>query len=155
MGSENTNISSVPREAPRLWNPNAAASWSLLFSPIFGAILHMKNWEALGEPAKAAQAKSWAIVSVIFLVVVILASVALPDSKAIDLLSRVAGLALLLGWYYSSGKPQVAYILARYGKSYPRRGWAKPLLFAFLALLGLVLVSVVVGFVAGVLAGAA
>ena len=33
--------------APALWNPNAAASWSLLFSPAFGAFLHMKNWQAL------------------------------------------------------------------------------------------------------------
>ena len=46
--------------APSLWNPNAAASWSLIFTPIFGAILHMKNWEALGEPQKAAGARSWA-----------------------------------------------------------------------------------------------
>ena len=29
--------------APALWNPNAAANWSLLFSPAFGAWLHMKN----------------------------------------------------------------------------------------------------------------
>jgi hypothetical protein len=30
--------------APALWNPGAAASWSLLLSPAFGAFLHMKNW---------------------------------------------------------------------------------------------------------------
>jgi hypothetical protein len=40
--------------APALWNPNAAANWSLLFSPMFGAWLHMKNWAALGEPERAA-----------------------------------------------------------------------------------------------------
>ena len=34
--------------APPLWNPGAAMAWSLLFSPIFGAFVHMKNWQALG-----------------------------------------------------------------------------------------------------------
>jgi hypothetical protein len=29
--------------APALWNPGAAASWSLLLSPAFGAILHPHN----------------------------------------------------------------------------------------------------------------
>lgn len=32
-----------------LWNPNAAANWSLLFTPLFGAYLHMLNWRSLGE----------------------------------------------------------------------------------------------------------
>ena len=42
---------------PPLWNPNAAAMWSLLFSPVFGALVHMKNWQAMGEPEKAAASK--------------------------------------------------------------------------------------------------
>ena len=49
----------APRQdSPPLWNPNAAANWSLLLSPAFGAFLHMKNWEELGEPAKAAASKA-------------------------------------------------------------------------------------------------
>ena len=34
---------------PKLWNPNAATLWSLLFSPVFGAWIHAKNWEELGN----------------------------------------------------------------------------------------------------------
>ena len=45
--------------APPLWTPNAAASWSLLFTPAFGAWLHMRNWERLGRPAQARQARYW------------------------------------------------------------------------------------------------
>jgi hypothetical protein len=56
--------------APALWNPNAAASWSVLFSPAFGAFLHMKNWQALGEPAKASAAKIWAIATLLVMVIV-------------------------------------------------------------------------------------
>lgn len=84
--------------APALWNPNAAASWSLLLSPAFGAILHLKNWQRLGEPGKAATSRIWAIVTVALLAVVIVASVLLPEAKALDAVSRVVGLALLLGW---------------------------------------------------------
>ena len=40
-----------PRRA--IWNPDAAANWCLLFSPVFGTWLHMKNWRALGEPERA------------------------------------------------------------------------------------------------------
>ena len=41
--------SGTGQEAPALWNPNAAACWSLLFSPIFGAALHMFNARAMGD----------------------------------------------------------------------------------------------------------
>lgn len=41
--------SRTSQAAPALWNPNAAACWSLLFSPIFGAALHMFNARAMGD----------------------------------------------------------------------------------------------------------
>ena len=124
--------------APALWNPNAAASWSLLLSPAFGAILHLKNWQRLGEPGKAATSRIWAIVTVALLAVVIVASVLLPEAKALDAVSRVVGLALLLGWYFSIGRSQAAYVHARYGKGYPRRGCTKPLLLALLAFIAFI-----------------
>jgi len=135
--------------SPPLWNPNAAASWSLLFTPVFGAILHMKNWEALGEPQRAAGARSWAIGSLIFLVVIAIAGGIWADSKALDGLSRIAGLILLVAWYYASGKRQQAFVLARFGKSYPRRGWSKPLLFALLGIVGFIVGLGAIGFVIG------
>src|SRR6476619_2518005 len=82
--------------APALWNANAAAAWSLLFSPAFGAFVHMKNWQALGDPGKAAAARMWGIWTLVALGVVSLASALLPDSKGLDALSRVVMLALLL-----------------------------------------------------------
>lgn len=135
--------------APPLWNPNAAASWSLLFSPAFGAYLHMKNWQALGDDGKAAAQKTWFIVTLFFVVCLAVVSGFLPDSKAIDSLSRFVPLALLLSWYFSSAKPQAALVKARFGTQYPRRGWGKPLLIAIA-----VLVVVMVATVAIVLATA-
>ena len=48
-------------EAPALWNPNAAANWCLLFTAAFGAYLHMRNWQALGQPDRARASRNWMI----------------------------------------------------------------------------------------------
>ena len=116
-----------------LWNPNAAACWSLLFTPVFGAMLHMKNWQAMGDEERARSAKGWAIGSLVYMVVVTLLGVVLPESKALDALGRVGGFALLITWYYQNAKFQQSYVLAKFGPEYPRRGWSKPLLLALLA----------------------
>jgi ABC-type Fe3+ transport system permease subunit len=57
-------------------------------------------------------------------------------------LSRIIAFVLLLSWYYTSGRPQVAFIKSRFGKAYPKRGWAKPLLLAVAALVGFLVVVV-------------
>jgi hypothetical protein len=137
--------------APPLWNPGAAASWSLFFSPAFGAFLHMKNWEALGEPEKAASAKRWIVIYLATLIAFIVASTLLPHNTTIPLILRLSGFGLLLAWYYASGKPQVDFVKVRFGKDYPRRGWAQPILIAVGAIIGFILF---VGVVAGVMAAA-
>ena len=149
------DVADVPlREAaPPLWNPNAAASWSLLFSPIFGAWLHMKNWQALGETQKAAASKTWIVLSIAFLVVIAVLSGFLPESKGMDALARFGGLGLLVAWYYNIGKSQNAFVLARFGRDYPRKGWLKPLGIALLVCLAFFIVVVVIGVAAGIAAG--
>lgn len=115
-------------EAPPLWNPNAAANWSLLFSPAFGAILHMKNWEALGETGKARNAMIWAIVSVLMMIVFGVLPVVSAGRGAVDT-SGVRGIMflLLIGWYFISARAQARLVKDRYGDSYPRRGWLLPI----------------------------
>jgi hypothetical protein len=136
--------------APALWNPSAAASWSLLFSPVFGSFLHMRNWQALGQSAKAEMSRRWFVGSIAYFAVVFTAALFAPDSKALDLFSRLGGLILLIAWYYAIGKSQQAYVAARFGKLYPRRGWAKPLFAA----IGIVLAFFAVIFVLAVAVGA-
>ena len=140
---------SLVEAAPPLWNPNAAASWSLIFSPIFGAVLHMKNWQALGRQDEAERARKWVIGLIVFFVLLFAGGALLPDTKAVDGASRVLGFAVLLSWYYSRGKPQAAYVLAKYGKDYPRRGWARPLAAAVGVLLAFMAVVFAVAFAAG------
>jgi len=138
-------LSDVVEESPPLWNPNAAANWSLLFSPVFGAILHMKNWQALGESGKASSAKRWALLSLLALIVFGIAPILFPSNRNMGGLSRTAGFALLIGWYVSSARAQAVYVKARFGAQYPRRGWMKPLLLALLALVGFFLAMGVIG----------
>ena len=137
-------------ESPPLWNPNAAANWSLLFSPAFGAFLHMKNWEDLGEPEKAAAAKVWVIVSLVLLLCLPVLAVLVPGFSGLQNISRLFGLVLLISWYSTSGRPQARYVKERFGKNYPRKGWGKPLLIAFVAVVGY---FCVVGILAAILVG--
>jgi hypothetical protein len=153
-GAEVADIKRL-EDAPALWNPRAAANWSLLFSPVFGAFVHMKNWQALGESSQADKSRAWAIGCVAFFVVVALLGGLFPESKGLDASSRALAIALLVAWYYASGKSQQVYVDAKFGKTYPRRGWLKPLLFAVLALMGFIVALGLVGFVVGALSGAA
>jgi uncharacterized membrane protein YfcA len=137
--------------APPLWNPGVAASWSLLFSPAFGAFLHMKNWEALGESDKAAAAKKWVVVIIATILGLSVAGAILPHNKDLAVVLRLSNLGLLLTWYYASGKPQTNFVKSRYGKQYPRKEWAQPLLIAIAAIIGFIVVVGVLVVVAAVL----
>ncbi len=95
-----------------LWNPNAAANWSLLFSPAFGAYLHMKNWEALGDNDKAKSSKTWFISSIILSILGL-------------------GFFVLVAWYFSIGKKQAKYVKEKFGDRYTRKSWGAPLLIGF------------------------
>jgi hypothetical protein len=118
----------TPTAGP-LWNPGAAASWSIVFTPIFGALLHAKNWETLGDPQKAAMSRTWAWVAGVGLVVAIPLTFFLPDRTG-DALGRIVSFGILLGWYLTLGKKQLELVKERYGKDYPRRGFGKPIAVA-------------------------
>ena len=114
--------------APPLWNPNAAANWCLLFSPMFGAWLQMKNWTALGETRRAASAKAWLIVSASVLAGSVLLDLLLPGSTLSALTTPLAFLTLI-AWYFASGRPHARWVAQHFGAEYPRRGWTQPLLW--------------------------
>ena len=141
--------------APAMWNPNAAANWSLLFTPAFGAWLHMKNWQALEEPAKAAASKRWVIVNLVLIVGSAMLTSMVPEMRALDGLSRLIGIVLLLSWYFSSGRGQAEYVKSHFGQVYERRGWGKRLLFALLALIGFIVVVAVIRILASSIQGRA
>jgi len=133
--------------SPRLWNPVAAARWSILFSPAFGAILHMLNWQALGEPARARGSRNWAIAVLATLLAG--AFIGLLSDGA----SRALSIGTLLVWYFISGRTQSVYVRERYGKQYVRRGWSRPLLAGLAVYVALILLIGLGLFFAGETAG--
>jgi len=119
-----------------IWNPNATADWSLIFTPAFGSYLQMLNWKALGEDARAKSSRQWFYVSLAMLAVMLLMSFVSPDEDAASGL----GLLFLLTWYFASARSQSTYVKARFGTEYPRRPWGKALLSGLGAILALFLI---------------
>lgn len=124
--------------APRLWSPGAAAGWSLLFGPLFGVILHWKNWHALGQAAQAAQSRAWfwMIVASMLLLGGLGVADVLPE------LGRGVDIGLLAGWYVRNGRSQCRHVASAYGKNYPHRSLGLPLVLASactVAVMGLVI----------------
>jgi hypothetical protein len=130
--------------APALWNPNAAANWCLLFTPIFGAWLHMKNWQALGEPGKAASARNWIIASAVLIFGLSLLG-AMDPRGPLTGLARLGAFVLLIAWYFAGARPQARFVEERFGSDYPRQGWLAPLSIGAVAVVGY---SFVIGIVA-------
>lgn len=49
-------------------------------------------------------------------------------------------------WYFAAGRAQVKYVKERFGKSYPRRRWRKPLVIAVGVLVGYVPLTAVAAY---------
>ena len=111
------------KQAPLLWNPNATANWSLLFSPLFSSILIALNYRQLGLKNKSNAALIWGIA------VVAITMVSGEFAPIIGFL----GLAI---WYYGSAKPHIRFVSTNFGGNYIKRRWRKPILYAlFISLL--------------------
>ena len=105
----------------------------------------MLNWQALGETGKAASAKGWFIASLVMLGAYLVLALLLSEGA-----TQSVGVAYLLAWYFSAGRGQARYVKDKFGRMYPRRGWAKPLLIGVVAILGYLVLAVIVGVLFGV-----
>ncbi len=107
-------------EEYELWNPNAAASWCVLFSPIFGAWLQAINWEELGEHERAKASKMWVYLTPIITIIGLIFDINI-------------GLIVLLAWYFTEGNKQAKY-LKENDIDYIKKPWGKVLGIATLGL---------------------
>jgi hypothetical protein len=130
---------------PALWNPNAAACWSLLFTPAFGAFLHARNAESLGRPEEAKANRVWFYVSLAYLGIV-LVSIFIPALP--ELIFRGAAMGILIGWYISLGKRQIHYVRDTWQNRYQRKGWTKPLAVASACFVGFLFACGILGVLA-------
>lgn len=135
-------------EKPALWNPNAAASWCLIFTPAFGAYLHMLNWRTLGEHQRAEASLKWFYVGIALLVLYSLLGIVFANHKAAEGITRLVGFVFLLSWYFGSAKAQAKFIKERFGTNYTRKPWWKPFGFALIGILAFMTAIFIVAFTA-------
>jgi hypothetical protein len=126
----------LPNASYPIWNPRAAAAWSLLFSPIFGSILYVINWRALDETQRARRVRTWLFVSIVFylarMALTATPLVAAEVRPAVELISIAFGLVYFIVWYVAAGREQIDYVDTRFQNGYAKRAWARPLLIALL-----------------------
>ena len=146
MINDNKPSTSEHDTSPALWNPNAAANWSLLFTPIFGAFLHSENWKTLGEIERAKASKQWFYSGIAVLIFRQTIVFFIQNERSAGEISRSIGWLFLLYWYFSATREQAKYVKARYGNSYPRKPWTKPLLIATGCLIAFIASGLLISF---------
>lgn len=120
---------------PSLWDPEAAALWSLLFTPIFGCFLITKNWTRLGEDSRAKSSMLWlggSVVLVFFNYLLIVSANVQSSVQKLLTLFMCGSSFMIIGFYaavyYQCLRPQAMYLKARFpDASYPCRGFGKPI----------------------------
>ena len=122
---------------PALWNPNAAAAWSLLFTPVFGAALHMLNARAMGDERLRKLNKGFLIGFVLLVLIIEAGAILYAVLFKLDMIFFIFPTPLFttfLIWYIAAGRRQAALVAEQYGSNYPRRPWLKAILFGILGL---------------------
>lgn len=122
---KNQTVERTSNGGPRLWNPTAAANWSLLFTFVFGAWVHAKNWRALNEPKRAQESMIWAWIGIVLLAVSVAGSVAFgqPTGGLLFL--------FLIAWYFGPARRQIKHVKEELNDEYEKHSWRKPLSWAF------------------------
>lgn len=134
----------IKKKKAAIWNPNAASSWSLAFTPAFGSYLHALNWRALGEEQRANAAMRWFYFSLFMVVISTLIAIGTDDAERAQSTSRILALLYVFIWYFSAGKSQARYVKEKFDDRYQRRSWGKPLLVGLLSYLGYVFLLVTI-----------
>lgn len=118
-----------------LWNPDAAAFFSLLLTPLFGATLHFLNSRQLGDDAQSLKARlalaAGALVTFGALYVGLSHEVSVRNTLAAS--GMVAFYTLL--WYVFIGHGQSKLVSIRYGTRYRKMSLWVPVLIALALLL--------------------
>ena len=144
LGLPHASGDDISLRKPPLWNPSAAANWSILFTPIFGAYLHALNWRALGRPDKAKVNVVWLWATVALLAISLFAQ----SLNGTNAATRFGGFVLLVGWYFTQGRPQAKYVDRAFPEGYAKKSWMRPLACGAGALAGYVALWILFAFIA-------
>ena len=129
-----------------LWNPNAAANWSLLFTPIFGSFLQMKNWQALGNSNEASNARNWLIFTIVFILFInFLSYLADANLEQSTTVARGLGFWYIIIWYFAYARKQTKYVKETLNNRYQKKSWWIPLVSATVILFVTTFIFIAVG----------
>ena len=96
--------------------------FSLFFTPVFGALVQMKNWRTLHQEAEARQSFWWSMAGCGILALDPLFSLILTESKVVD--CTITLLLLYLGsWIFFSARRQIHYVRRHFPRGYGRKSW--------------------------------
>ncbi len=117
-------------ELPKIWNPNVIGCWALFLTPLFGSVLIMKNWKALGYERQAQQAQLWGIVFLIYVLV----------AGYLEISASRLSLLYLLIWYFFSVKKQVTYVEYELNYQYIKKSILMPVIITVIVIISIITV---------------
>jgi hypothetical protein len=125
-----------------LWNPDLAAALSIVFTPVFGAVLHALNWKALRDERRARTAWIWAAgIAAAVIMASLHALFAMPGQRGAGEPLRLVLLVSLPLWYFGAARAQSKLVVGGLKGVYVRASWFTPVWLA------LILCSVAFAFV--------
>lgn len=139
-------------EPLRLYNPVVCIILTLIFTPMFGALLQGFNWRTLNEPVLAEKSMAWVRVSFFTFVDYTIAEPFIRDIPVCRYLMIALFIGFWISWTLSMGIRQVTYIrrnrIAYKGKFFGRAimigafGWVAYTAFALTLVLFLHLTGI-------------
>lgn len=124
--ASNLEAEIVSDAMPALWNPGATVAWGFFLSPIFGGILQMRNWDALGKPEEALKSKRWVIATALYVLFIIVLELVAPQN-VLARSTKLMGVLWFIAWYAGSGRDQSPFVSFAVPGGYTKRGWLKPI----------------------------
>jgi hypothetical protein len=137
---DQAGTNAIPPTSAPLWNPDIAAALSIVFTPVFGAVIHALNWKTLREERRASVAWVWAAVIVFVLVAAALHGI-VPGARNVGATFVLVMLASLAWWYFSAARAQSKFVVNELKGRYVRAGWFTPIWLA--AILGSCVLAVI------------
>ena len=129
-----------------LWNPNAAANWSLLFTPIFGSYLQFRNWQTLGNKDEADNARNWFIFSILFILFITLGTPFIWDDPVkLNTYPKSLGVLYLIIWYFSFARIQPKYVQEKLRDKYQKKSWGIPLISGLAVYIASTFIFLIIG----------
>jgi len=121
------------RPPAALWNPDLAAALSVVFTPVFGAVIHALNWSRLRQDARARAGWTWAFtLGAVTVAALGYTALAKRDVKAVALLQLVMAVCLVW-WYFGAARAQAKFVVDELKGDYSRASWFTPVWLAAIA----------------------